>query len=143
MEKELSQGGQTSFSHSPSSLLPFLSPQLLTAALPGEGKDLGGCRDCLSSGLPVTPFLPLLCNHYALHPLAHRERKTEGCSSRPMGLGLDQICASLPDRTYQENKIFASKTSKKLFPNPTAFAKANWRVRCDSHCGICCGHSRF
>lgn len=63
VERELSQGGQTNFSHSPSSLLPFLSPQLLTAALPREGKDLSGCRDYFSpacDALP-TPSLQPLC----------------------------------------------------------------------------------
>lgn len=72
VERELSQGAQTNFSHSPSSLLPFLSPQLLTAALPGEGEDLG-CRDCLS-GLPVTPCLLLPCNPTPASPKGKEDR---------------------------------------------------------------------
>lgn len=89
VERELSQGGQANLSHSPSSLLSFLSAQLLRAALPREGQDLGSCRDCLSSALPVTPCLPLPCSHCPPHQLAHRARKTEECSRRSMALGLD------------------------------------------------------
>lgn len=89
VERELSQGGQANLSHSPSSLLSFLFAQLLRAALPREGQDLGSCRDCLSSALPVTPCLPLPCSHCPPHQLAHRARKTEECSRRSMALGLD------------------------------------------------------
>lgn len=133
VERELSQGGKTNFSHSPSSLLPFLSPQLLKASLPEKGKicvavGLPLCAAC--DPLPTSSLQPL-----SPHQQAHRERKTQECTRRSMGLGLDQKCPSLLDRTHQETKTFASKTSKKCFLKPPAFAEANWRVGCDSHGG--------
>lgn len=93
---------------SSNSLLPFLSPQLLTAALPREGKDLGGCRDCLSFALPVTSCLPLSCSHHAPHQPAYRKRKTEECSRRSMRLGLDQRCPSLL-LTKKSNSLLAQQ----------------------------------
>lgn len=75
-------------------LLPFSSPYLLPAALPREGKDLGGCRGCLSSGLPLTPYPLLPCRYHALRQPAHGGWRMERCVRSPVGLGLDQRCPS-------------------------------------------------
>lgn len=83
-EREPSQRGQTNFSHSPSSLLPFLSPQLLKASLPEKGSGWVAvglpllCTAC--DPLPTSSLQPL-----SPPQLAHRERKTEECSRSPWG----------------------------------------------------------
>lgn len=132
----------------PNKLQPFpqLTPALLVFPAPKsttsrEGKGLGGCRT--ASPLHCDPLLTSSPQPLSPHQPAYRERKTEECSRRSLRLGLDQKCPSLLDRTHQETKIFASKTSKTCFLKPSAFAKFNWRVRCDSQWGTCWTHSHF
>lgn len=128
-------------SHPPSCLLlPFLSPQPLPAVLLGEGKDLGGCRGCCCCPSACF-FFPATTMLYTSQLMGNRGQCGAAGPLWAWGWARDVLLSS--EEHAEKSKSLQAKQTKNVTWESQCLAKVNWRISCDCHLEIWCGHAHF